>query len=87
MPQSCKICIHTSRRAIDAALLANRDSLRVIAAQYHVSKSALWRHFNSHLVPVQGALPQPIGEPQQVSEPGQVIEPQTALQSGDLSRS
>jgi hypothetical protein len=57
MPQSCKICIHTDRQAIDAAILANRDSLRSLAAQYGVSKDSLSRHFHTHLEPRQAAEP------------------------------
>lgn len=53
MPQPCKICIHADRQAIDAELLANRDGLRVIGAQYGVSKDSLARHFHIHLQPRQ----------------------------------
>lgn len=83
MPQSCTVCIHPQLQAVNAELIANRSSLRAIGARYCLSKSALGRHFNSHLVPVQDALPQPIGEPQQVSEPGQVAEAEICIDRRD----
>jgi hypothetical protein len=70
MPQSCKICTHADRQAIDAALLANRDGLRIIGAEYGVSKDSLRRHFRAHLEPRQATepgqdvLPRQVGEPQ-----------------------
>jgi hypothetical protein len=66
MPQSCKICTHVDHQAIDAALLANRDGLRIIGAQYGVSKDSLARHFHTHL---------------ERSEPRQVSEPQTSTRA------
>jgi hypothetical protein len=49
MAQSCSICTHSERAAIDAALLESR-SYRDVAGQYNVSKSALERH-RAHIVP------------------------------------
>ena len=69
MPQPCKICVHASRQAIDDALLANRDGLRIIGAQYGVSKDSLSRHFRTHLEPRQATGLEQLTEPQQVSEP------------------
>lgn len=43
MPQTCTVCRHTERAAIDAALLAGTP-LRTIADQWTVSKTALIRH-------------------------------------------
>lgn len=43
MPQTCSICSHTDRTAIETAL-ARGEPLRSIAAQWSVSKSALIRH-------------------------------------------
>jgi len=48
MPQSCSICIHPDRAAIDAALVRG-ESLRDIAGQHALSKSALARHKLEHL--------------------------------------
>ncbi len=48
MAQSCTICTHPQRRAIDAALVADA-SLRDIAGQFDVSKSAVDRHKAEHL--------------------------------------
>jgi hypothetical protein len=70
MPQSCRICTHVDARAIDAELLANRDSLRSLAAQYGVSKDSLTRHFHTHL---------------ERSEPRQISEPQSASAEPDPS--
>jgi len=67
MGQSCKICIHASRQAIDAALLANRDGLRIIGAQYGVSKDSLARHFRAHL---ERSEPRQISELQSEPDPG-----------------
>src|SRR5262245_10153552 len=75
MGQSCKICIHASRQAIDAALLANRDGLRIIGAQYGVSKDSLARHFHAHL---ERSEPRQATGLEQLTEPQQVSEPQTA---------
>jgi len=69
MGQSCKICTHADARAIDAALLANRDGLRIIGAQYRVSKDSLSRHFRAHLEPRQAAEPGQDVLPPEVSAP------------------
>jgi hypothetical protein len=50
MPRRCTICDHPTREAIDQALVA-RQSLRDIARHYHLSKSALARHKESHALP------------------------------------
>jgi hypothetical protein len=47
--QKCKICIHPKREKIDEALLLSELSLRDIAGQYKVSKSALQRHKEDHM--------------------------------------
>jgi hypothetical protein len=43
MPQTCSICGHPERTAIELAI-ANRQPLRAIARQYSVSKDAVARH-------------------------------------------
>lgn len=48
MPRACSICQHTERAAIDKALVGP-GSLRDIAGQFRVSKSALERHKAEHL--------------------------------------
>ena len=48
MPNTCTVCKHPSRDAINAALLGP-DSLRKIAARWSVSKTALLRHKAAHL--------------------------------------
>lgn len=45
---ACSCCTHAERAAIDQALL-DRDSLRDIAGQFGVSKSAVERHKAEHL--------------------------------------
>jgi hypothetical protein len=50
MPRRCTICDHPSREAIDQALVAGQ-ALRDIAGHYHLSKSALARHKESHAPP------------------------------------
>ena len=49
MPQTCSICIHADREAIDRALVAG-GTLRKIAEQYSVSSTALHRH-KAHIPP------------------------------------
>lgn len=44
----CTVCQHPDRPAIDQALI-NRRSFRHIAAQFHLSTSALVRHHDDHL--------------------------------------
>ncbi len=48
MPRRCTICTHKSRPEIDQALVARRP-FRHIAAQFHVSTSALVRHHDDHM--------------------------------------
>ena len=48
MSRTCTICTHAERAAIDVALVTG-ESLRDIAGQYHLSKSALERHRRDHL--------------------------------------
>jgi hypothetical protein len=47
--QKCSICIHPKRNEIDEALLLSARSLRDIADQFQVSKSALLRHKADHI--------------------------------------
>ena len=56
MGRPCTICRHTHRAAIDGALVAGY-SFRDIAAQYGISKTALHRHWQLHLV--ETPAPQP----------------------------
>lgn len=48
MPQVCKICGHSKRRAIDAGLRRN-ETYRALAARFAVTKDGLARHFHNHL--------------------------------------
>lgn len=48
MPRACTVCAHPERRAIDKALVAG-GSLRDIAGQFGLSKSAVERHQAEHL--------------------------------------
>jgi len=45
----CTACAHPHRAEIDAALAANRGSIRGIARQHRLSPDALERHAKSHL--------------------------------------
>ena len=45
----CSICNHPDRTAIDKALVTRSASMRDIAGQYGVSRSALSRHKANHL--------------------------------------
>lgn len=47
MPRTCTICSHESRHEIDSALVSGTVSLRDIARQYRVSRTALSRHINN----------------------------------------
>jgi len=49
MPQVCTICSHEDRREIDRALVGGTETLRTIADQRSVSKTALIRHKDEHL--------------------------------------
>ncbi len=68
MGRRCTICIHAEGAAINAALEANR-SLRDIAAQFGVSKTALHRHWQAHM-------------PKQATQPPSRIGTSTATQHG-----
>ncbi len=46
--RTCTICSHAARAAIDAALVSGA-SLRDIAGQFHVSKTAVARHADGHI--------------------------------------
>jgi hypothetical protein len=46
MPPTCTICTHANRTRIDRALVSGEASIRDIAGQWSVSKSALSRHRN-----------------------------------------
>ena len=48
MPQTCSVCRHPDRQAIDVALVSGRP-LRDVAGQHGLSKSAVERHGNDHL--------------------------------------
>ena len=48
MPRVCTICTHKSRAKIDKALVVG-EKFRNIAAQFHVSTSALVHHRDDHL--------------------------------------
>ena len=47
--QKCSICFHPNKNKIDEALLLSTASLRTIADQFQVSKTALIRHKASHI--------------------------------------
>lgn len=51
MPLVCSCCTHPNREMIDRALIAG-TSLRDIAGQYAVSKSAVERHKADHLLEI-----------------------------------
>jgi hypothetical protein len=55
MGKPCTVCAHPDRNTIDIALEAGHP-LRRIARTHGVSKTALHRHHNRHLVAVAGAL-------------------------------
>ena len=48
MPRTCTICRHSSREAINKALIQHQP-FRAIARQYGTSKDALIRHHDNHL--------------------------------------
>lgn len=48
MPRTCTVCTHENRPEIDRSLVSG-TSLRIIAGQWSVSKSALYRHKQEHL--------------------------------------
>ncbi len=56
MGRVCTICAHSKRATIDAVLETDR-SLRDIAAQFGVSKTALHRHWQAHLSEGQPVQP------------------------------
>lgn len=49
MGRTCTVCAHPARDAIDTALETER-TLRDIAAQFGVSKTALHRHWRAHIL-------------------------------------
>jgi hypothetical protein len=49
MPRKCTVCTHPKQADIDQALLENLASIRGIAIQYKLSKSAVMRHRAAHL--------------------------------------
>lgn len=49
MPQTCTICRHPERAAVDQALLTPKESLRNIAKRFETSDTALFRHKRDHL--------------------------------------
>jgi len=51
MAGKCSICSHPKRNRIEIELAVEGASLRDIAGQYGVSKSALGRHLNGHIAP------------------------------------
>jgi hypothetical protein len=61
MPRSCSVCSHRDRPAIEAALLAARESLRAIGRRFAVGKDAIDRHQRVHMAPpadpLNGKLP------------------------------
>ena len=44
MPRVCTVCTHPKRKAIDLAFVRSDGSKRRIAAQYHISPTAVRRH-------------------------------------------
>ncbi len=58
MDRTCTICAHPAHAAIDTALETDR-SLRAIAIQFGVSKTALHRHWQAHVSREQPAQPPP----------------------------
>ena len=48
MPTPCTICQNPNRPAIDAALTSGQP-ITQIAAQHHISRTALHRHYTNHL--------------------------------------
>lgn len=49
MGRNCTICIHPAKNTIDAAL-ETQQPLRDIAAQFGISKTALHRHWQAHVL-------------------------------------
>lgn len=49
MARTCSVCAHPNRAEIDAALVARSGSLRDIAGQYGLSRTALHRHAETHI--------------------------------------
>jgi hypothetical protein len=85
MTQLCKVCKHADRQAIDAVLLEGWLSLRVIGAQYGVSKDSLLRHYRAHIpdaaaVVASQGLEEPAGLSRAVTEK----EPDEARQVGEV---
>lgn len=51
MARTCTICANTERSSIDEALV-RRESYRDISRRFSVSRPALGRHLNEHLIPL-----------------------------------
>lgn len=49
MARACSVCEHPDRREIDRALVLGTVSIRDIAGQYRISRSALSRHKAAHI--------------------------------------
>lgn len=49
MAGKCSVCEHPARREIDRALVLGTASIRDIAGQYGISRSALSRHKAAHI--------------------------------------
>jgi hypothetical protein len=48
MARVCSICSHDAHREIDLQLVHGKSKRR-IAADFHLSEAAVWRHFREHL--------------------------------------
>jgi hypothetical protein len=51
VPRTCTICAHRERSSIDETLV-RREPYRDISRRFSVSRPALGRHLNEHLVPL-----------------------------------
>ena len=49
MPQRCKVCQHQELEKINAALVARKESNRMIAKHFSVHPSSIYRHYAEHL--------------------------------------
>jgi hypothetical protein len=74
MPRTCTICKNHNRESIEASLLGT-ETLRMIAARWRVSKSALLRHKADHL---PAAIVKAVAV-QEVISGGNLLERLTAL--------
>jgi transposase-like protein len=65
----CSVCSHEARATIDKLLASGAASARAIARQYGLSKDALRRHAEAHIVrAVQGAMRRAIKREQEVGD-------------------